>query len=333
MRWLITGTAGFVGFHVAKRLLRQGDEVVGIDGMTPYYDVKLKADRHAQLKKLGRFAAHECLLEDRTQLRIIMEEAAPESVVHLAAQAGVRYSLENPQAYVESNIVGSFNVLEMCRELRPQHLLIASTSSVYGASTDFPLTETAAANHPLTLYAATKKSVESIAHCYAHLWNLPVTVFRFFSVYGPWGRPDMALFIFVKSILAGRPIDVYNQGKMERDFTFVDDLVEAIVRLAEKIPVPGTGASETDSASLVAPYRIVNIGGRHPVSLLHFIEEIERALGRVAVRNYMDMQPGDVVRTEASTDLLEALIGYRPDTPVSVGVPEFVRWYREYYNV
>src|SRR5262249_15895422 len=295
---------------------------------------KLKQDRHAQLAPLGAFKAQLYMLEERDKVHGTVEAFRPEFVVHLAAQAGVRYSLENPRAYIDSNVIGSFNILEACRSYRPRHLLIASTSSVYGASTDFPLAETGRSDHPLTLYAASKKSVETIAHCYAHLWDIPTTIFRFFSVYGPWGRPDMALFKFVQNILAGRPIDVYNHGKMERDFTYGDDLVESIVRLCELIPSRSKGApsGSTDSSSVVAPYRIVNIGGRQPVSLLHFIEEIERALGQKAERNYMDMQPGDVPRTEASTDYIEALIGYRPSTPISVGVGEFVRWYRSYYR-
>lgn len=335
MRYLITGTAGFVGFHVAKRLLLQGHEVTGVDGMTPYYDVKLKEARHAQLERLGDFRGHHCMLEDAEKLKAIAEGAAPEWVIHLAAQAGVRYSLENPITYVDSNIIGSFNILELCRQLRPRHLMIASTSSVYGANTDFPLAETDRSDHPLTFYAASKKSVEAIAHCYAHLWEMPITIFRFFSVYGPWGRPDMALFKFVENILAGYPIDIYNHGKMERDFTYIDDLVEAIVRLSEQVPARRRAAEivATDSSSPVGPYRVVNIGGGHPVSLLRFVEEIERTLGRQAKRNYMDMQMGDVPRTEASTEFLEALIGYRPATPLSVGVGEFVRWYRQYYKV
>jgi len=335
MRFLVTGTAGFVGYHLAARLLREGHEVAGIDGMTPYYDVKLKEARHAQLEPLGAFQAHHCMLEDRDKIHAVTNAFRPDFVLHLAAQAGVRYSLENPQAYIDSNIVGSFNVLEACRNHPPRHLLIASTSSVYGASTDFPLAETGRSDHPLTLYAASKKSVETIAHSYAHLWDIPTTVFRFFSVYGPWGRPDMALFKFVQNILAGREIDVYNHGKMERDFTYIDDLIESIVRLCELAPPRHAGALKvvTDSTSAVAPYRIVNIGGRQPVGLLRFIEEIESALGQKAQRNYMDMQPGDVPRTEASTEFIEALIGYRPSTPISVGVREFVRWYRAYYGV
>ncbi len=308
--------------------------MLGVDGMTPYYDVKLKENRHAELGKFGSaFRPHVCLLEDAGGLSSAAREFKPEVVVHLAAQAGVRYSLEHPRAYIDSNVVGTFNVIEICRELRPRHLVIASTSSVYGASTDFPLAETARADHPLTIYSASKKAAEAIAHCYAHLWDIPTTVFRFFSAYGPWGRPDMALFKFVENMLAGRPIDVYNRGEMERDFTYIDDLVESIVRLCDKPPVRGEARRvATDSTSPVGPYRIVNIGGGKPVSLLAFIEEIEKALGRKAERNYMGMQTGDVVRTEASTEFLEALIGFRPATPVSVGVGEFVRWYREYYR-
>lgn len=333
MRYLITGTAGFVGYHLATRLLRDGHEVLGIDGLTPYYDVQLKKDRHARLEAMGNFVPLVCMLEEAERLVSAARDFRPERVVHLAAQAGVRYSLEHPRAYIDSNIVGTFNVIELCRELAPRHLVIASTSSVYGASNDFPLAETAGANHPLTIYAASKKATEVIAHCYAHLWNIPTTMFRFFSAYGPWGRPDMALFKFVENILAGRPIDVYNSGVMERDFTYVDDLVESIVRLCDRPPAPGEAAMvATDSISPVGPYRVVNIGGGNPVSLLSFIEEIERALGRKAERNYLGMQTGDVPRTEASTELLEALIGFRPNTPVSVGIGEFVRWYREYYR-
>jgi len=302
--------------------------------MTPYYDVKLKESRHALLEKHAGFSAHLCMLQDTSKLRAVFERVAPELVFHLAGQAGVRYSLENPGAYIDSNIVGSFNILELCRERPPLHLLIASSSSVYGASTDFPLTETDRSDHPLTVYAAAKKSVEAIAHCYAHLWAIPTTLFRFFTAYGPWGRPDMAPFKFVQNVLAGRPIDVYNHGNMERDFTYIDDLVEAVVRLGDRIPTRADDANgDNGSSSPVAPYRVVNIGGGHPVSLLRFIEEIELALGRKAERNYMGMQPGEVLRTEASTDFLTSLIGYLPETPIEVGVPRFVNWYREYYRV
>lgn len=334
MRCLVTGTAGFVGFHLAKRLIADGHEVIGVDGMTPYYDVRLKEDRVALLDRHNAFQNHRCMLEDWASLAPIFRDARPELVVHLAAQAGVRYSLENPRAYIDSNVTGSFNVLELCRELRPRHLVMASTSSAYGASATFPLAETGFSDHPLTIYAATKKSMETMAHSYAHLWDIPTTVFRFFTAYGPWGRPDMALFKFVEAILAGRPIDIYNHGRMERDFTYVDDLVEGIVRLCATVPVRGAARiAATDSQSPVAPYRIVNIGGGHPVSLMRFVEAIEQALGRKAERNYMDMQPGDVLRTEASTELLEALIGFRPTTPIETGVAAFVGWYRDYYRV
>jgi UDP-glucuronate 4-epimerase len=334
MRCLVTGTAGFIGFHLARRLIADGHEVIGIDGMTPYYDVRLKEARVALLEQHNAFHAHRCMLEDAASLAGIFRDAAPELVVHLAAQAGVRYSIENPRAYIDSNVVGSFNVIELCRELRPRHLVMASTSSAYGASATFPLVETGPSDHPLTIYAATKKAMEAMAHSNAHLWDIPTTIFRFFTAYGPWGRPDMALFKFVESILAGRPIDIYNHGRMERDFTYIDDLVEGIARLCEKAPVRGAAPLvPTDSASPVAPYRIVNIGGGHPVSLMRFVEAIETALGRKAERHYMDMQPGDVLRTEASTELLEALIGFRPTTPIEAGVEAFVRWYRDYYRV
>lgn len=333
MRFLVTGTAGFIGFHVAKRLLQDGHEVTGIDGMTPYYDVRLKEARHAELGRFASFQAHHLMLEDADALGRTVEGCKPEIVIHLAAQAGVRYSLENPQAYIDANVVGSYNVLETCRQCRPSHLLIASTSSVYGANTKFPFGEIDRTDHPLTIYAATKKSVEAIAHCYAHQWDIPTTMFRFFTVYGPWGRPDMALFKFVQNILIDRPIDVYNHGHMERDFTYVDDLVEAIVRLCGKAPVTGEPVGACDSLSPVAPFRVVNVGGGHPVNLLAFIDEIEAALERPSKRNYMEMQPGDVPRTNASTELLDALIGFRPGTPVAQGVRLFVQWYRDYYNV
>jgi UDP-glucuronate 4-epimerase len=333
MRYLITGTAGFIGFHLAKRLLVQGHEVAGIDGMTPYYDVNLKKDRHAELERFGSFQAHCCMLENWVRLMQVAKPFRPDFVVHLAAQAGVRYSLENPRAYIQTNIVGSFNIMELCREVKPRHLLIASTSSVYGMSTSSPLRETSSSDHPLTIYAASKKSVEALAHSNAHLWGLPTTILRFFSVYGPWGRPDMALFKFVQSILAGQPIDIYNRGQMQRDFTYIDDVVEAVVRLVDCIP----NKSECDEViasgeSKVAPYRVVNVGSAHPVGLLDLVEEIERALGMQARLNYMDMQPGDVVRTEAAAEILEKLTGYRPSTPMSKGVREFVAWYRSYYR-
>jgi UDP-glucuronate 4-epimerase len=331
LRLLVTGTAGFVGFHLARRLLADGHEVLGIDGMTPYYDVKLKEARHQILKACSGFSAEVLMLEDAVALKQAAGPFGPEIVLHLAAQAGVRYSLENPRAYVDANLIGTFNVLELCRHLTVEHLLIASTSSVYGANTQLPFAELDKADTPLTLYAATKKATEMMSHCYAHLWQMPTTVFRFFSVYGPWGRPDMALFKFVENMLADKPIDVYNHGRMLRDFTYVDDLVESIVRLIRTIPKAGAPACAEDSLSPVAPHRIVNIGGGHPIGLLEFISEIEAALGRKAERNYLEMQPGDVPATTASPALLDVLIGFHPQTPVRTGVREFVEWYRSYY--
>jgi UDP-glucuronate 4-epimerase len=332
MRCLVTGTAGFIGFHVAGRLLKMGHEVVGIDGMTPYYDVRLKEARHRELQNSNRFEPHIAMLEDTDAVAAIFAKAAPELVIHLAAQAGVRYSLENPRAYIDGNVVGSFNVLENCRRASPRHLLIASTSSVYGANTDLPFAERDQADHQLTLYAASKKAVEAMAHSYAHLWSIPTTLFRFFTVYGPWGRPDMALFKFVQNTLNGQPIDVYNHGNMVRDFTYIDDLVEGIARLCDAVPMRGEPVGPIDSLSPVAPYRIVNIGTGKPVDLMAFIAEVEAALGRKTERNYMEFQAGDIAKTEASADLLEALTGYRPGTSVAVGVREFVRWYRAYYK-
>jgi len=334
MRYLITGTAGFVGFHLAGRLLDAGAEVVGIDGMTTYYDVALKQLRHALLRERPRFVGHEFMIEDEARLAEIVQAARPDVLVHLAAQAGVRYSLENPHAYVQSNLVGSFHVLEQARRQRVGHLLLASTSSVYGANPDLPFGEDQRADHPLTLYAATKKAMEGMAHSYAHLWNIPTTVFRFFTVYGPWGRPDMALFKFTRAALNGEPIDVYNHGRMERDFTYIDDLVEAIQRLALLPPQPvAPGAGPATGGSPVAPYRVVNIGNSAPVNLLAFIEAIEAAIGRPIERNYLPMQPGDVPRTWADTTLLNELTGFTPATPVARGVGAFVAWYRDFYGV
>jgi UDP-glucuronate 4-epimerase len=333
MRYLVTGTAGFIGFHTARRLLADGHQVTGIDGMTAYYDVKLKERRHALLEEMVGFQAHRMMLEDADTLGHIADRTSPELVIHLAAQAGVRYSLENPRAYIDANVVGTFNMLELCRRLKPRHLVIASTSSVYGANTELPFRERDRADHPLTLYAASKKSIELMAHSYAHLWQIPTTILRFFTAYGPWGRPDMALFKFVRNILAGEPIDVYNFGDMERDFTYIDDLVEAIVRLTDKPPALGEGVAPEDSLSPVGPFRVVNIGGGQPVTLLSLIEAIEVALDRRADRNYLMMQPGDVQKTAASSTLLETLIGYTPATPITVGVREFVDWYRSYHHI
>jgi UDP-glucuronate 4-epimerase len=334
MRYLVTGTAGFIGYHLAKRLLDEGHEVVGIDGFTPYYDVALKERRHAMLAGRNGFKGHRTMLENAPALERIWSEETIDIVVHLAAQAGVRYSLENPRSYVDANVVGSFNVLELVRRRPVRHLMVASTSSAYGANTSLPFRETDPVAHPLTLYAATKLAGELMAHCYSHLWSVPTTAFRFFTVYGPWGRPDMALFKFTKGIIEGTPIDVYNHGRMERDFTYIDDLIEAIYRLAQ-LPPPSSGkrgVDEDPSLSPVAPYRLVNIGGGHPVGLTEFIDHVERAVGKPSRRNYMDMQPGDIERTVASAELLERLTGFRPATPIADGVKAFVDWYRQYYG-
>ncbi len=336
MRFLVTGTAGFIGFHVARQLLAAGHDVVGVDGLTPYYDVKLKQRRHAILLQSPNFSARELMLEDAPALARAYEEHRPEVVVHLAAQAGVRYSLENPRAYIDANVVGTFNLLELMRASAPLHFIIASTSSVYGANTKMPFAESDRTDHPLTLYAATKKATEAMAHCYAHLWNLPTTVVRFFSAYGPWGRPDMALFKFTKAILEGSPIDVYNHGEMDRDFTYVDDIARSIILLVDAIPTKPVATALTDDdlgLSPAAPYRVVNIGNGQPVRLLTFIEAIEKCVGKPAQRNYLPMQPGDVPATSADTTLLDRLTGFRPSTPVNRGVAEFVAWYRDYYRI
>jgi UDP-glucuronate 4-epimerase len=334
MRILVTGTAGFIGFHLARRLLADGHEVLGVDGMTTYYDIRLKHARHAILKGHNAFSEHILMLEDGERLAEAVEDRPVEAIVHLAAQAGVRYSLENPRAYVDSNLVGTFNVMELSRNSPGCHLLLASTSSVYGANTAMPFREIDKADMPMTLYAATKKSTEEMTHSYSHLWDIPTTVFRFFSVYGPWGRPDMALFKFAEGILAGRPIDVYNNGVMERDFTYIDDLVEAIVRLIDARPVRGAPiGGGIDSLSVAAPWRVVNIGRGAPVGLMEFIAEIEASLGRKAILNLMPMQPGDVARTFADASLLEALTGYRPSTPVKTGVAAFCAWYKSYHGL
>ncbi len=330
---LITGTAGFIGFHLAELLLREGFRVHGFDGMTDYYDVSLKQRRHAILLQNPNFAATEGMLEDQAALDKLADTFEPDIIVHLAAQAGVRYSLENPRAYLESNIVGTFNVMEVARRLKVEHLLMASTSSVYGANTEMPFSETEKADTQLTIYAATKKANESMAHSYAHLWNIPTTMFRFFTVYGPWGRPDMALFKFAKGILEGTPIDIYNNGDMWRDFTYVTDLVRGIRLLIDAVPGGMETAVEGDSLSPAAPYRVVNIGNSDKVRLLDFVEAIEDEIGKKAVRNYMPMQTGDVPATWADASVLQQLTGYQPQTPFRDGVAQFVQWYRKYYDI
>lgn len=332
---LVTGTAGFIGFHLARLLLAEGFQVHGYDGMTDYYDVRLKQRRHATLNQLPGFSATEGMLEDQVLFDRVADDFCPDVIVHLAAQAGVRYSLECPRAYIDSNIIGTFNVMEAARRLNVGHLLIASTSSVYGANEDMPFVETEKADTQLTIYAATKKANESMAHSYAHLWGLPTTMFRFFTVYGPWGRPDLALYKFVEAILADQPIDIYNHGDMYRDFTYVDDLVRAIRLLIDAVPVRPASKDEIepgDSLSPVAPFRVVNIGNSDKVRLLDFVDEIERCLDKKAIRNYMDMQKGDVPATWANAELLLRLTGYRPQTDFRDGIEKFVAWFREYYG-
>jgi len=332
---LITGTAGFIGFHLAQLMLKDGFRVVGYDGMTPYYDVALKRQRHQILMQSPGFSCEEGMLEDMLRLESLCIRERPQIIIHLAAQAGVRYSLESPRSYVESNLVGTFNVMECARVLDLQHLLMASTSSVYGAN-EVPFAEVQKTETPLTLYAATKKANEGMAHSYAHLWKIPTTMFRFFTVYGPWGRPDMALFRFVKAALEGEAIDVYNHGQMARDFTYVTDLVRAVRLLVDQPPVQPATPEDIlpgDSLSPAAPFRTVNIGNSTRVPLMEFITEIERALGLGIAKNFMEMQKGDVPETWADCTLLQRLTGYRPETSVRDGVEAFVAWYRDYYRI
>ena len=328
---LITGTAGFIGFHLARLLLDEGFRVQGYDGMSDYYDVRLKQRRHQILLQNPGFTTTEAQLEDRETLDRVADDFQPEVIVHLAAQAGVRYSLEAPRAYIDANVIGTFNVMEVARRLKVGHLLMASTSSVYGANEAMPFGENDKADSQLTIYAATKKATESMSHAYAHLWGIPTTMFRFFTVYGPWGRPDMALYKFVEAILNDRPIDIYNHGEMYRDFTYVTDLVRGIRLLIDAVPVQGQPV-EGDSLSGAAPWRVVNIGNSDKVKLLDFVDAIEDCLDRKAQRNYMPMQMGDVHATWADASLLRRLTGYAPQTEVKDGIAAFVAWYRQYYG-
>ena len=332
MRVLVTGSAGFIGFHLCRLLLAEGAQVQGYDGMTDYYDVALKRRRHGILSESPGFNVAEGLLEDQARLDGVADGFGPDIIVHLAAQAGVRYSIDNPRAYLDANIIGTFHVMEAARRHKVRHLMMASTSSVYGANTDMPYAESHKADTPMSFYAATKKASEAMGHSWAHIHGLPTTMFRFFTVYGPWGRPDMALFKFTKAILAGEPIDIYNHGEMWRDFTYVDDLVRGIRGLMDA--VPGQGAEVPgDSLSPVAPWRVVNIGNSDKVRLLDFVEAIEACCGRRALRNYLPMQAGDVPATWADASLVQALTGYRPQTPFREGVARFVDWYRGYHGV
>ena len=332
---LITGIAGFIGFHLGKKLLEQGWQVVGIDNLNDYYDVQLKRDRLQQLQDRHNFTFHRLDLADRPGMAQLFRENDFDCVVNLAAQAGVRYSLQNPHTYIDSNIVGFLNILEGCRHHRVKHLVFASSSSVYGANTQMPFSVHQNVDHPMSLYAATKKANELMAHTYASLYGLPVTGLRFFTVYGPWGRPDMALFLFTKAILAGEPIQVFNYGKMRRDFTYIDDIVEGVARVLTRIPEPNPKwrGDHPDPGSSYAPYVLYNIGNNNPVELLHFIAAIEAALGRQAIMDLQPIQPGDVPATYADIDDLMEAVGFRPQTPIEIGIRKFIDWYTEYYHV
>ncbi len=333
-RYLVTGAAGFIGFHVSRTLLAQGKAVVGLDNLNNYYDVSLKKARLAILQEEANFRFVRADLADRPAMESLFAELRPEMVIHLAAQAGVRYSLTNPHAYVDSNLVGFMNILEGCRHHQTRHLVFASSSSVYGANTKMPFSVHDNVDHPLSLYAATKKANELMAHTYASLYRLPCTGLRFFTVYGPWGRPDMALFLFTRAILEDRPIDVYNEGQMKRDFTYIDDIVEGIVRVAEKIPAPKPGWSgdRPDPSSSFAPYRLYNIGNNNPVVLMDFIRLIEERLGKTARKNMLPLQPGDVPASFADVDDLMADVGFKPAMPIELGIDRFISWYLEYYS-
>jgi len=335
MKILLTGAAGFIGFHTSKRLLARGDSVIGVDNLNDYYDVSLKKARLSQLQPQPGFSFQQLDVADKSGMEKLFAAGGFDRVVHLAAQAGVRYSLENPHAYTEANITGFLNILEGCRHRKVEHLVYASSSSVYGANKSIPFSIHDHADHPLSLYGATKKANELMAHTYSNLFNLPTTGLRFFTVYGPWGRPDMALFLFTKNIIAGKPIDVYNRGNMTRDFTFVDDIVEGVVRTVDRVakPSPEWSGFTPDPATSAAPYRIYNIGGNDPVKLLDYIGAIESAVGKKAQMNLMEMQPGDVPATSANVEDLARDMGFKPATPVREGVKKFVEWYRGYYKV
>lgn len=334
MKILVTGAAGFIGFHTAKKLLDRGDQVVGFDNLNAYYNVKIKEDRLAQLRGRNGFQFVQAHLEDRDAVDALFREERFDRVIHLAAQAGVRYASENPHAYVGSNLVGFTHILEGCRHNDVAHLVYASSSSVYGANTFMPFSVHENVDHPLSLYAATKKSNELMAHSYSYLYELPVTGLRFFTVYGPWGRPDMSLFKFTKSILEGEPIDVFNYGDHARDFTFIDDIVEGVVRCVDRVATanPDWDSDAPDPGTSLAPYRLYNIGNNNPVELMHFISCIEEAVGRKAEMNLLPMQPGDVVKTYADVDDLVEDIGYQPRTDIETGIRAFIDWYRDYYG-
>ena len=334
MKVLVTGAAGFIGFHLSQRLLDRGDEVVGLDNLNDYYDVNLKYARLTQIENKPNFRLVKTDLADREGIAELFRAEGFDCVVNLAAQAGVRYSLINPHAYVDSNLQGFMNILEGCRHAKVEHLVYASSSSVYGANTNMPFSVHDNVDHPLSLYAASKKANELMAHTYSHLYGLPTTGLRFFTVYGPWGRPDMALFLFTRAILAGEPIDVFNYGKMRRDFTYIDDIVEGVVRTLDHTATANTqwSSDQPDPGTSAAPYRLYNIGNNNPVELMYLIEVLEEKLGIRAEKNMLPLQPGDVPATYADVDALSADVGFKPATPIEVGVERFVAWYREFYN-
>ena len=331
---LVTGAAGFIGSHLCQRLLARGDTVIGLDNLNDYYEVSLKENRLKRLTDKENFTFVKCALEDRDGMEKLFAEHKFDAVVNLAAQAGVRYSLTNPRAYVDANLVGFMNILEGCRHQQVGHLVYASSSSVYGANTSMPFSVHDNIDHPLSLYAASKKANELMAHTYAHLYNLPCTGLRFFTVYGPWGRPDMALFLFTKAILAGEPIDVFNHGRMRRDFTYIDDIVEGVVRVTDQPARPNAewSGDNPDPGTSMAPYRVYNIGNNNPVELMHMIETLEKALGKVAVKNFLPIQPGDVPATWANVDALSTDVGFRPATSIEDGISRFIEWYTGYYS-
>ena len=335
MKVLVTGTAGFIGSTLAKRLLARGDEVIGIDNINDYYDVQIKKDRLSHLTSNSGFTDIRCNLEDKAAIDKVFKTHKPDRVVNLAAQAGVRYSLVNPQAYIDANITGFLNILEGCRHFGTENLVYASSSSVYGLNTSMPFSVHNNVDHPVSLYATSKKANELMAHTYSHLFNIPTTGLRFFTVYGPWGRPDMALFIFTRKILAGEPIDVFNYGHHRRDFTYIDDIVEGVIRTVDHVapPNPDWNGNKPDPATSKAPYRIYNIGSNNPVELLRYIEVLEECLGKKAIKNLLPMQPGDVPDTYADVDALIEDVDYKPTTPIEVGIENFVKWYRDYYKV
>jgi len=332
MKVLVTGAAGFIGMHVAIKLLDRGDTVVGVDNLNDYYDVSLKEARLDRLSGKKNFSFKKLDVADKSAMELLFFAERPDKVIHLAAQAGVRYSLSNPHAYVEANLLGFINILEGCRHNSVKHLVYASSSSVYGGNTKLPFSEHDNIDHPVSLYASTKKANELMAHTYSHLFQLPTTGLRFFTVYGPWGRPDMALFLFAKAIQEGRPIDVFNHGSMVRDFTYIDDIVEGVVRVMDKPATANLGfdPSNPDPASSNAPYRIFNIGNNQPTPLMEYINALERSIGKAAVKNYLPMQMGDVPATAANTDELNAWVGFKPNTSIQVGVTNFVKWYSIY---